>query len=330
MSDSYHPSRHVRRLWRDPYFIVGAGLLGTILLLTALAPLIAPFDPLAVDMFAIESPPDAIHLLGTDEVGRDVFSRLLYGARVSVLVGLSAVVVQLVIGVTLGAVAGYFGGLADAVVMRLTDMVMCFPFYSIAITLAALFGASLWNVVIIIGFLNWTGLARLVRAEFLSLREREFVQAARAIGVSDLTIIMRHLLRNAYAPILVYSTLAVATAVLAESALSFLGLGVRPPQPSWGNILSAAQSMRVLTYQWWLWLPAGLAIVTFVLGINFLGEALSRHLTPRSSAILAELKSPRAHRKDAKRVIKQDSLHVTNLSFPSRTSTTALDNVDAR
>ncbi|AEM41240.1 ABC transporter permease [Ketogulonicigenium vulgare] len=285
-----------RTLWTDPYFIIGAVLLGSVTLLAIFAPLIAPYDPLAIDMFAIEEPPSATHLLGTDEVGRDVLSRLLFGARVSVLVGLSAVAVQLLIGVTLGALAGYFGGITDAIIMRLTEIVMCFPFYAMAITLAALFGASLMNVVIIIGLLNWTGLARLVRGEFLSLREREFVQAAKAIGVNDLTIIIRHLLRNAYGPVMVYATLAVATAVLAESALSFLGLGVRPPQASWGNILSSAQSLRVLTYQWWLWLPAGIAIVILVMGINFLGEALSRHLTPRASAILAVLKPARRAR----------------------------------
>ncbi|ADO43064.1 binding-protein-dependent transport systems inner membrane component [Ketogulonicigenium vulgare Y25] len=197
-----------RTLWTDPYFIIGAVLLGSVTLLAIFAPLIAPYDPLAIDMFAIEEPPSATHLLGTDEVGRDVLSRLLFGARVSVLVGLSAVAVQLLIGVTLGALAGYFGGITDAIIMRLTEIVMCFPFYAMAITLAALFGASLMNVVIIIGLLNWTGLARLVRGEFLSLREREFVQAAKAIGVNDLTIIIRHLLRNAYGPVMVYATLA--------------------------------------------------------------------------------------------------------------------------
>lgn len=278
------------RILRDPYFILGAVLLVTVIFLGVFAPWLAPYDPLAIDMFAIESPPGAEHLLGTDEVGRDVLSRLLYGARVSVLVGLSAVAVQLVLGVGFGAIAGYFGGMTDAVIMRLTEIVMCFPFYAIAITLAALFGASVWNVVFIIGLLNWTGLSRLLRGEFMSLRERDFVLAARVMGVSHGMIILRHLLRNAYGPIVVYATLAVATSVLAESALSFLGLGVQPPQASWGNMLSAAQSLRVLTYQWWLWVPPGVAIVILVLGINFLGESLSRHLTPQSSALLAALR----------------------------------------
>lgn len=281
-----------RRLLHDPLFILGGVILVTLVFAALAAPWLTPHAPDDVDLFNIEAPPGGSHLLGTDEIGRDVFSRLLYGGRVSVLVGISAVLVQLVIGVTIGAVAGYFGGIADAIIMRLTEIVMSFPFYAIAITLAALFGASVWNVILIIGLLNWTGLARLVRGELLSLREREFVQAAKALGVASPVIIVRHLLRNAYGPILVYATLAVAGGILAESALSFLGLGVRPPEPSWGNLLSAAQSMRVLTYQWWLWVPPGIAVVLMVLGINLVGEALARTLGPQSAAVLQDLRKP--------------------------------------
>ncbi|MFC3059700.1 ABC transporter permease [Paenirhodobacter populi] len=286
----------LRRLLQDPFFVIGAAGLSVLLLLTLLAPWIAPFSPDEGDLFSIEAPPGDGHLLGTDEIGRDVFSRLLYGGQVSVLIGLSAVAVQLVIGISLGAIAGYFGGLADAIVMRLTEIVMCFPFYAIAITLAAIFGASVWNVILIIGILHWTGLARLVRGEFLSLRERDFVRAARSIGVSRTRIIFRHLLRNASGPILVYATLAVANGILAEAALSFLGLGVRQPQASWGNMLSAAQSMRVLSYQWWLWIPPGAAIVLMVLSINFLGEAFQRVLNRRPAAPVADLVSRRGWR----------------------------------
>lgn len=277
------------KLLRNPFFVIGATILSVMVALAVFAPWVAPFPPDEIDLFAIEAPPGDGHWLGTDEVGRDVFSRLLYGGRVSVLVGVAAVALQLVIGIALGALAGYCGGVVDAVVMRLTEVVMCFPFYAIAITLAALFGASVWNVILIIGILQWTGLARLVRAEFMSLREREFVLAARAIGTSPLRIVLRHLLRNSYGPVLVYATLAVAQGVLAEAALSFLGLGVRQPQPSWGNMLSAAQSMRVLSDQWWLWMPPGIAIVLMVLGINFLGEALSSTLNRRPARPVDDL-----------------------------------------
>ncbi|MGU3575986.1 oligopeptide ABC transporter permease [Brucellaceae bacterium C25G] len=279
-----------QRLISDRYFFCGFIILFVLTGLAVAAPWLAPFDPNEVDLFAIESPPDAIHWLGTDEIGRDVLSRLLYGGRISVLVGLSAVVVQLFIGIILGSLSGYFGGWVDAVVMRITEVVMCFPFYAIAITLAAIFGASVWNVILIIGILNWTGLARLVRAELLSLREREFVLAAKAMGVGHIRIIAHHLLRNTYGPILVYATLAVANGILAEAALSFLGLGVRQPQASWGNMLSAAQSIRVISYQWWLWVPPGIAIVAMVMSINFVGEGMARILHARPIPPIKDLK----------------------------------------
>jgi peptide/nickel transport system permease protein len=257
------------------------------------APLLTPFGPNEIDLSQLETPPGPVHPLGTDALGRDVLSRLLYGGRVSVLVGIAAVVLQLVIGIVLGSLAGHFAGKVDAVIMRFTEIVMCFPFYAIAITLAAIFGASVWNVILIIGILSWTGLARLVRAELLSLRQREFVLAAKALGVGTLSIITRHLLRNSYGPILVYATLAVANGILAEAALSVLGLGVAQPEPSWGNMLSAAQSMRVLSYEWWLWIPPGVAIVSMVLAINFVGEALAQALNPQSTALIRDLRRPR-------------------------------------
>ncbi|MCC3735319.1 ABC transporter permease [Rouxiella badensis] len=268
-------------LLADRYFLVGLILLLALTALALLAPWLTAHSPDDMDLYAIEAPPDADHLLGTDEIGRDVFSRLLYGGRVSILVALAAVFFQAVIGVSLGCIAGYKRGLADTLVMRVTDIIMCFPFYALAITLAAILGASSWNVILIIGVLHWTGIARLVRAELLSLRESGYVQAARAMGVGGITIVFRHLLRNAYAPLIVNLTLAVANAILSEAALSFIGLGVKQPQPSWGNMLAAAQSIRVIDYEWWLWIPPGLTIVLMVLAINFIGEGLSRVLNPR-------------------------------------------------
>lgn len=278
-----------RRWYRQGALVAGLAVLALIALATLLGPVLLPYGPNDIDLAQLERPPSTDHLLGTDELGRDVLARLLAGGRLSVLVGLAAALVQLVVGVTIGAVSGYVGGWVDATLMRITEVFMCFPFYSIAVTLAGLFGASIWNVVLIIGLLSWTGLARLVRAEVLSLREREFVLFARASGVPGLRIITRHLLRNTTGPILVNGTLAVAGAVLAEAALSFLGLGVKQPDPSWGNMLSAAQSMRVLSYEWWLWIPPGIAIVAMVLAVYLVGDGLAALLNPRPHAPLRDL-----------------------------------------
>lgn len=276
-------------LLRDGFFLSGAAILLLLVALSLLAPWLTGHSPDEADLFAIESPPDAVYWLGTDEIGRDVLARLLYGGQVSIFVALAAVLFQGAIGITLGSLAGYCGGRVDGIIMRLIDIVMCFPFYAMAITLAAILGTSLWNVIFIIGILHWTGLARLVRAELLALRESGYVLAAKAIGVGGLTIILRHLLRNACAPVLINLTLAVANAILAEAALSFIGLGVRQPQPSWGNMLSAAQSLRVIDAEWWLWVPPGLAIVLMVLSINLIGEGVGRVLNPRPAAPVRDI-----------------------------------------
>ena len=281
------PSRPA--LLRDGYVLSGVAILSLLLLVSLLAPWLVNHAPDETDLLAIELAPDALHWLGTDEIGRDVFARLLYGGQVSIFVALAAVLFQGAIGLTLGSLAGYHGGRVDSVIMRLIDIVMCFPFYAMAITLAAIMGASLWNVIFIIGILHWTGLARLVRAELLALRESGYVLAAKAIGVGGLTIVFRHLLRNACAPVLINLTLAVANAILAEAALSFIGLGVKQPQPSWGNMLSSAQSLRVIDGEWWLWVPPGLAIVLMVLSINLIGEGVSRVLNPRPAAPVRDI-----------------------------------------
>ncbi|MCL2898828.1 oligopeptide ABC transporter permease [Brenneria tiliae] len=271
-----------RRFRRHRPGMIGLVALSLIVLLVIVVPLVSPLDPNHIDLSQIEAPPSARHWLGTDELGRDVFTRLIYGGQVSVLVAFSATLLQLIIGVTLGGIAGYFGKGIDAVIMRFTDIIMCFPFYAIAITLAGILGASTWNVVVIIGVLNWTGIARLVRAEFLSLSRQEYVDAARVMAVGHGRIIFRHLLPNALGPVIVYATLAIATGILAEAALSFLGLGVKQPTASWGNMLSAAQSMRVLGNAWWLWLPPGVMVFVMVLSINFIGDALKQAFDPSS------------------------------------------------
>lgn len=244
------------------------------------APVIARKDPYKVDLSSYRKPPNRTHILGTDAAGRDVFSRLLYAGRVSLSVGLVAVAIYTAIGMTLGAVAGYLGGWVDGLAMRLADVFLSFPSLIIIITMVAVLGPSIYNVMLAIGLLGWPPIARLLRGDLLSLREREFVTAARAIGAPGWRIIVRHLLPNALAPIIVAATFGIAHAILLEAGLSFLGLGVPLPTASWGNMLTDAQSLTVLSTMWWLWIPPGLMIALAVLSINFIGDGLRDALDP--------------------------------------------------
>jgi peptide/nickel transport system permease protein len=274
-----------RKLLRNRLAMAGAVILTILTAMSLLAPVLARWDQNKIDLFSIEAPPSAEHPLGTDELGRDVLSRLLYGGRVSIMVGICATLVQVTIGILLGITAGFFGHIADSIIMRICDIVMCVPFYAIAISLAALLGANVWNVVFIVGALNWTGVARIVRAETLSLRSREFIDAARALSLNNAEIIWRHILPNVLGPIIIYATLGIATGVLSEASLSFLGLGVKPPQPSWGNMLSAAQNMRILASEWWMWIPPGTMVFLLVLSINFVGDGLRDALDPTAALV---------------------------------------------
>jgi peptide/nickel transport system permease protein len=275
--------RLVRSFSKHRLALAGLAVITLLGLVAIFAPLVATHDPYTVDLLAAGQPPSAAHWLGTDEVGRDVFSRLVYGSRVSLAVGLVAVTIATVIGIVLGAISGYFGGLVDGVLQRLTDTVMCFPPLVVIIAAVSITGPSIWNVMMIIGLLTWTGTCRLVRGEFLALREREFVEAARALGVPDLRLIFRHVLPNALAPVIVAATFGVAAAILTEAGLSFLGLGVQPPTASWGNQINLAQSATILQRMPWLWAPAGLLIAVAVLSINFVGDGLRDALDPRAS-----------------------------------------------
>ena len=223
------------------------------------------------------------HLLGTDDIGRDVLSRIIYGTRVSLSVGLVSVTIYVVIGTVLGSISGYFGGWVDSTIQRFTDAVMCFPSLIIIVAAVAIVGPSIYNVMIVIGLLTWPGICRLVRGQILTLREREFVEAARAIGAPPSKVIFSHLLPNTVAPITVAATFGVAAAILTEAGLSFLGLGVQPPTPSWGNMINTAQSAAVLQQMPWLWIPAGVLIALAVLSINFIGDGLRDALDPRST-----------------------------------------------
>jgi len=271
----------LHRFLKNKLAMIGFILLTLFVLAAIFAPILTSYARDSIDLMNIESHPTLKHLLGTDELGRDGFTRLLYGGRVSLGVALSATVLQLLIGVSLGCISGFYGKWIDNVIMRIVDTVMCFPFFVIAITIASLIGPSVWNVILIIGLLQWTGVARIVRAEILSLKQSEFIEAARAMGFNNFEIITKHLLPNISSPVIVNATLSVAQGILMEAGLSFLGLGVKQPEPSWGNILSAAQSMRVLQSEWWLWIPAGLLVFLSVLSINFVGDGLRDALDPK-------------------------------------------------
>jgi peptide/nickel transport system permease protein len=273
----------LKNFWR--YFrrnrlaIGGMIVIAVIFLIAVSASLLAPYDPGKTEVSLKLKPPSLGHYLGTDQLGRDVFSRMLYGSRVSLSVGFVAVAISICIGILVGALAGYYSGWIDSILMRFVDIMLCFPSIFLILTVVALLGPSLFKVMVVIGITSWMGTARFVRAEFLSLRERDFTQAAKALGVKDYRIIFRHILPNALAPVFVTATLDVATAILVETGLSFLGFGVQPPAPSWGNILTEGRTY--VFDAWWLTVFPGLAILITVLSFNLLGEGLRDALDPR-------------------------------------------------
>ena len=268
-----------RQLAKNKLAVAGLIVVVILFALALLAPYIAPYPPGDIDTTNILMPPSRVHLFGTDILGRDVLSRMIYGSRVSLSVGFVAVGISTLIGMILGALAGYYRGTADRIIMRFVDVMLCFPTFFLILAVIAFVGPSIWNIMIVIGVTSWMGVTRLVRAEFLSIRERDFVQAAVSQGAGDMRIIFLHILPNAMAPVLVSATLGVAAAVLVESALSFLGIGVQPPDPSWGNILTEGKDN--IEIAWWLSFYPGLAIFITVLGYNLLGEGIRDSLDPR-------------------------------------------------
>lgn len=243
------------------------------------APYIAPYSPTEIDVDNVLAPPSLKHPFGTDELGRDVFSRMIYGARVSLSVGFVAVGIAICTGTIIGALAGYYGGRIDSLLMRFVDIMLTFPTIFLILAVVIIVEQNIWTIMIIIGLTGWMDVARLVRAEFLSLKEREFVQAARALGVDNFKIIFRHILPNALGPVFVAAVFGIAGAILTESALSFLGFGIRPPEPSWGNILTSGKDN--IEVAWWLSLFPGLAIFITTLSYNLVGETLRDSLDPR-------------------------------------------------
>ena len=271
-------SATLRLIGRQPLLSLGLLLVGGVTLAAVFAPFISPHSPSAMDLDAILAPPSATHWLGTDGLGRDIFTRLLYGGRVSLWVGFVAVGISVSIGATLGLIAGYFRGLVDECIMRLVDIMLCFPSFFLILAVIAFLEPSLFNIMVVIGLTSWMGVARLVRAETLTLRERDYVAAARLSGAPLSRILFIHILPNALPPILVSATLGVAGAILVESSLSFLGLGVQPPTPSWGNML--LEGKEALEISPWLSVFPGLAILFTVLGYNLLGESLRDFMDP--------------------------------------------------
>lgn len=266
--------------FRSNRFAVAGGIVVILLFMVSLsAPLIAPYGPHDLDLYHVLMPPSATHWLGTDDLGRDVLSRLIYGTRISLKVGFVAVGIAMVIGTFVGLVSGYYSGLLDNILMRFVDIMLCFPTFFLILAVIAFLEQSIWYIMIIIGLTGWMGVARLVRAEVLSIRERDYIMAARALGAGDGRIIFRHILPNAVSPVLVSATLGVAGAILTESALSFLGIGVPPPTPSWGNILTAGK--EYIEFAWWLTLYPGLAITVTVLAYYLVGEGIRDALDPR-------------------------------------------------
>lgn len=274
----------LRRFFRYRLAIVGVGLLAVVVLMAVLAPLLTPWPPNWVDFeTGARQPPSSAHVLGTDVSARDIWARVLYGGRTSIIVGFGAVALYLVIGTFLGLLAGYYGRWVDQAIMRFTDTIMSIPPLLLIIVFVSVVGPSIASVIVVIGLLGWPATARLVRGQLLVLRESEFITAARVIGVPDRTILFRHMLPNIFGPLTVVATFGVATAVLLESSLSFLGLGVRPPEASWGNLITEAVSPVVLTQLPWQWVPAAIAITTTVLAVNFIGDGLRDALDPRAA-----------------------------------------------
>jgi peptide/nickel transport system permease protein len=271
-----------KRFRRHRLAMVGVVILSLIVLASVFAPVLSPYDPNRVNLRQRSQPPSLQHWLGTDRTGRDVLTRVLYAGRISLTVGVVAVTISLLVGTVLGAVAGHFGGWVDTLIMRAVDVVMTFPAIIILLSLAAIVGPGITQTMLIVGLLGSPIPCRLVRSRMLSLREQEFVTAAKALGATDSRIILKHALPNSFDVLIVYATLGIASAILLEAGLSFLGLGVQPPTASWGNMLNVARNISYLEGYPWEWMPAGVAIVLTVLAINFIGDGLRDAFDPRS------------------------------------------------
>ncbi|WP_461204796.1 oligopeptide ABC transporter permease [Clostridium sp. DL1XJH146] len=271
----------LHRFRKHKMAMVSVMLMLLLIICAICASIIAPQDPYKVTS-SFSAAPSVEHILGTDQSGRDVLSRLIYASRVSLIVGIGSVTISTIIGTILGLMAGYFGGWIDMTLMRITDVFMAFPQIMIILVVVAIIGPTLWNIIAVLGFLGWPPITRIVRGSVLSVKENDYVKAAVGLGLETPRILIFHILPNILAPIIVNATFGVAYAILLEAALSFLGMGVRPPTASWGNMLTEAQSLSVLTSKPWLWLPPGIMIFLSVLSVNFIGDGLRDAFDPKS------------------------------------------------
>lgn len=278
MANNTASARVMRQLKNNTRVKVSLGLIILIIGVALFAPIISPYEPNEINLGASLQSPSSQHLLGTDRMGRDILTRIIYGTRISLLVGVIAVGISGLLGVIFGTLAGYYGGYVDGIIMRIVDVLLAFPSILLAIALVAVLGASLFNIMLAIGIVNWVGYARVVRGEFLSLKNKEFVSAARAMGANTFRIIFKHMLPNCIAPIIVMATLGMAGAIITESSLSFLGLGVQPPTPSWGEMLNTGR--QIIRQAWWVSTFPGIAIMLAVLSFNILGDGLRDALDP--------------------------------------------------
>ena len=273
-------NRALRKMFNNKLSVAGLVVFCIILFLCIGSPLFAPYDPLQIDLKNCMAAPSFSHLLGTDKIGRDIFSRILYGGRISIFVGFGSALGTALLGVSLGTYAGYKGGRLDAFVFRLSELFMAFPPMILILLLVSVIGQNLANLIFIFIVTGWGSMYRMTRSRILSLREEEYVQAMKAFGLHDIVICFKHILPNAIGPIAVNITLSTAMFILREAALSFLGLGVPMEIPTWGNILNAANDISVLRQNWWIWLPVGSVIALFVLSINFIGDGLRDSADP--------------------------------------------------
>lgn len=276
-------SQAMKKFLHNKKAMFGLAVVVLLVLAVLLIPLFKDLDPYTTDRVAgFNAKPSAAHPLGTDDVGRDLFARLLYGGRVSLFVGIMSTIISVVVGIPLGLIAGYFRGAAESIIMRTADAFMSFPSMVLILVLVAVFGPSILTVTVVIGVLGWTGIAKLIYGNVLSIREREYIQATKAVGMKTSTILFTEVLPNAIPPVWANISFRVAGAILTESSLSFLGMGVQTPQASWGNIIYAAQNLMVLTARPWVWIPPGLCIILVVVGFNFIGEGVRDALDPKT------------------------------------------------
>jgi len=269
------------RLRKNKMAMLSLYLLIIIILLCAVIPMISPYSIETTNMKNREQKPNSEHLLGTDKIGRDLFVRLFYAGRISLGLALAVVFFECLIGVILGSLSGFYGGIIDAVIMRLAEIFLSFPFMMFCITVVAVFGNSIPTLIFVLALLSWPSIARIVRGQILTLREMEYMEACEALGISDARRIFKHLLPNVLAYVIVYATLGMANVILTETSLSFLGLGVSPPTPTWGNMIQEARNMLIIQHKWWYWIPPGICIFISVMCFNILGDGMRDAIDPK-------------------------------------------------